>query len=214
MKILRVLLVKLVDKQKEAMHQNINTFATTVSNKTEKNITNLNKEFNSLKSNIENNLNLEREKNIKKSKESNIIIYNVPESKGTETEAYKEDVTKLKTIFQNKLNLKKEDIKEIRRIGRDIRENITRPIRMIFNNLEKRTEALKLRNIVLRKNDTDDETKIFTSIDRTKQEQAVHKELVQKLKEMKAEGKENLYIRNGKIITIQPFRPDPQQYWG
>ena len=203
-----------VDKQKEALNQNIKTYANVVSNENEKNITSLNKEFKFLKSNIENNLNLEKERNIKKSKENNIILYNIPESEGTEIEAYKEDVIKIKTIFLNKLNLLKEDVKEIRRIGREVVENKIRPIQVVFTNLEKRSEALKLRNIIYKKQNSEEEFKIYISIDRTKQEQAQHEKLVQKLKEMKEEGKKNLYIRNGKIVTIMPFRPDPQQYWG
>ena len=165
-------------------------------------------------SNVKSHMDIEKERNIKKYKEKNIIIYNVPESEGNEeTEVFKEDIRKIQTIFKNRVNLEKEEVKEIRRIGREKNESRARPICMSFNNIEKQTEILKLRNVTY-VNETKDETNIYITIDRTKQEQAVHKELVSKLKEMKANGEENLYIKNGKIVTIQPFRPDPQEYWG
>ena len=165
-------------------------------------------------SNVKSHMDIEKERNIKKYKEKNIIIYNVPESEGDEEkEVFKEDIRKIQTIFKHRVNLEKEEVKEIRRIGRERNESRARPICMSFNNIEKRTEILKLRNVTY-VNETADETNIYITIDRTKQEQAVHKELVSKLKEMKASGEKNLYIKNGKIVTMQPFRPDPQEYWG
>ena len=121
---------------------------------------------------------------------------------------------KVKSILQEKLNLKKEDIKDIRRIPRERQENKVRPIRIIFNHLEKRSEALKLRNIFYKTNETEENNQIFISIDRTRQEQETHKDLVKELKRRKVAGEQNLYIRNGRILTFLPFRMDPQQYWG
>ena len=149
-----------IEKQKEALNKKMTTFADVVSNNSEKNsnktssaITSLNKQFSSLKTNIENNINSENEKKIQKSKAKNIIVFNVPESDGDENEAYKKDILKVKSILQEKLNLKKEDVKDIRRIPRERQENKVRPIRIIFNHLEKRSEALKLRNIFYKTNE-------------------------------------------------------------
>lgn len=85
---------------------------------------------------------------------------------------------------------------------------------MKFNNQEKRTDALKLRNVNYKDVQTQESIRIFITIDRTVNEQIQHKKLVQQLKDMKSQGRENLFIRNGEIVSMLPFRPNPQQYWG
>ena len=210
-----------MEKQKEAINKNMNTFADVVAKIPERNnetttvITSLNKDLTDLKNNIENKMNLENERNIQKTKANNIIVYNIPESQGSDNEAYKNDVLKVKSIFQEKLNLKIEDIKDIHRIApREKRENRIRPIRIVFNNLEKRMDAFKLRNIVYRDEESSEEKTIFISMDRTKQEQAAHKKLVEEMKERRSKEGKQFYIRNGKIMEFLPFRSSPQQYWG
>ena len=56
--------------------------------------------------------------------------------------------------------------------------------------------------------------KVNIAPDRTKKQREVYKGLREKLKSMKEDGKENLAIRNYKIVQIQPFRFKPQEYWG
>ncbi len=207
-----------VDTQQNHLDKNIKSFADAVKNKLEQNNTTtsaldtLNNEVKTLKTNIEDNINTERERNLKKSKANNIILFNVPESKGDKQEEYKNDVEKIKSILEE-LDLGKEDVKQMFRIGKSSAER-PRPIIMKFNNEEKRNNALKLRNIYYKDTQTRENIKIFITIDRTVNEQIQHKKLVQQLKEMKSQGKENLFIRNGEIVSILPFRPNPQHYWG
>lgn len=71
---------------------------------------------------------------------------------------------------------------------------------------------LKMKNP--RYKDSNKEHFVYITHDRTKKEQEKHKELVKLLKERRAKGEENLVIRNGEIIQRQPFRPNPQLFWG
>ena len=55
---------------------------------------------------------------------------------------------------------------------------------------------------------------IYISPDRTKKQQEEHRQLVLQLKKRKADGETNIGIRNGRIVSLQPFRRNPQLYWG
>ena len=77
--------------------------------------------------------------------------------------------------------------------------------------MEKRTEALRARNFYIEEDKTNEKIQINVDIDRTIEEQIAHKKLVQKLREMKRTGQQNLRIVNGKIIEI--FRPSLQNCW-
>ena len=54
---------------------------------------------------------------------------------------------------------------------------------------------------------------IFIHPDRTTQEQEENRKLVTKLRERKKKGEKNIFIKNGKITTYQPFREDTQFNW-
>ena len=54
---------------------------------------------------------------------------------------------------------------------------------------------------------------IFIHPDRTTQEQEEHRKLVTILRERKKKGEKNIFIKNGKITTYQPFRDDTQFNW-
>jgi hypothetical protein len=146
-------------------------------------------------------------------KANNIVMFNVPEPNSDNAEeCYKRDVEVIKTIFRERINLEKEDIKAMFRIG--LNKDITkpRPIIIRFTSIEKKTEVLRLKS--LQYIDSDIEHDIYITQDRTKKEQEEHKKLVKKLKERRENGEEHLVIRNGKIIQLQPFRPNPQLFWG
>ncbi len=218
LKLLEEQFLNKVDTQQNHLNKNMQSITNVVTTKLEQNnktssaLTTLNNEFRTLKTNIENNIKTEKERNLKKLKANNIILFNMPESEGEKQKAYKDDVEKIKTLFEE-LKLEKEDVKQIFRIGKTAADR-PRPIIVKFNNEEKRKDALKLRNVYYKNNQTQENIKIFITVDRTVNEQIQHKKLVQQLRDMKSQGKENLFIRNGEIVTILPFRPNPQQYWG
>lgn len=204
-----------VNKQKSSLNANIKSYAAAVTDKnceTNSALNNLNIEINSLKSNLEYKTNLEKETSIKNTKANNVIVFNVPESNGTNKESYKNDILKTRTIF-SKLNLEKDDVNEIFRVGKLGNNTNPRPIIIKFNNLEKRKQLLQLRDVTYTDDITNTIITIYTSIDRTKQEQIIHKKLVDEKKLRTNNGEKNLYIRNNKIVTILPFRPNPHEYW-
>lgn len=96
---------KKVDTQQNHLDKNIQSFADVVKNKLEPNsktssaLDTLNNEVKTLKTNIQDNINTEKERMFKKSKANNIIMFNVPESKGVTQEAYKNDVEKVKSVL-------------------------------------------------------------------------------------------------------------------
>lgn len=113
-------------------------------------------------------------------------------------------------IFADKINIKKEDILDVYRINTKNKSD-PRPIIIKFTNLEKKTEALKLRNLVLNHNST--ETKIYIAPDRTIKQQQKHRQLIKELKE-KAKIEEGWILRNDKLIKrSQPFRQTAQILW-
>ena len=68
-----------------------------------------------MKSNFESKIHLEKEKDLKRTKLNNIIVFNVPESEGEISEAYERDVKKIQQIFHEKIGLKIDDLKDMYR---------------------------------------------------------------------------------------------------
>ena len=146
-------------------------------------------------------------------KANNIVMFNVPELNSDDVEkSYKRDVEAIRTIFSGEIDLEKEDIKSMFRIGLNKDATKPRPIIIKFTSIEKKTEVLQLKDLTYI--DSNTEYNICITHDRTKKEQDEHKNLVKKLKERKENGEEDLVIRNGKIIQLRPFRPNPQLFWG
>jgi hypothetical protein len=114
--------------------------------------------------------------------------------------------------LHDKVKLEKDDVKAMYRIGQKNDSTKPRPIIIKFSSIDTKIEVLKLRNILY--NDLESDHRIFITPDRTRKEQAKHKELTKILKERRLKGEQNLVIRNGKIVQLQPFRPNPQLYWG
>ena len=112
-------------------------------------ITAINKNLKSVKTNIDNNKEKEDESKARKGKECNVCIFNIPEDYGEcEETNYKNDILKLKQIFEGKVVIKPEDTKTAYRIGVK-KEDTTKPRPFIlkFNSLTKRKEVLALRNL-------------------------------------------------------------------
>ena len=166
------------------------------------------------KMNPEYKANTEKEKRISAQKRNNICIFNLPESsEGDPEKAFKDDISRLKDIFKDKIVLDKNEIEKIYRKGQEINPDKPRPIIMKFSTYEKKQEILELRDLEI-KTESNEILRISIEPDRTIKEQKEHKKLVLQLKKRRDEGEENIFIRNEKIIKSWPFHKDPQQYWG
>ena len=211
------------DKEQNAdLNEKVQTFADVLNKNTKKTsetnnaITSINKNLNCVKTNIESKIEEEGEEKAKSIKVNNICIFNVPESNSDDADTRdRKDVVKLKKLFQDKLQLKQEDIKFIKRVSvnrKNSDNDRPRPIIMKFSKIEKRNEALKLGMQKLE--DAGQEHNIFIHPDRTKREQEKHKLLVKELFELRDQGKK-VKIINNKIIEVElPFRRNPQLFWG
>ena len=168
---------------------------------------------------------MESEQIAKKRKALNLCIFNIPESNSNNPDdCYRDDVEKFKEIIANKINLKKENVKAFFRIGKPNPLKI-RPIILTASHKEYRDKLLQLRDLTYspvqnnQKDDNDgdenkdDEIRVFISPDRTTKERDANKLLVAEWKERKRNG-ENVVIKNGKIVAKEPFRSNPQEFWG
>ena len=221
-----------VDAQKNHLSRNFKSYAETVTKKIENENNDLNKKFDVVASTIEHfensaiisdiNTNLKKvkvnietkmvkdnESLIKTQKQCNVCVFNVPEGEHEKDEEnYKQDVLKLKTILNEKIVIDKQDIKSIYRIGVNKNSSRPRPLIIKFTNIEKRNEAIQLTDLIYTSGKNED-IRIFIQPDKTKKEIEQHKILIQQLRERRANGEENIVIRNGKIISLAPFRLDP-----
>jgi hypothetical protein len=133
------------------------------------------------------------------SKQMNICIFKLPEANlSDDKKDLIDDVKKLKEIFQNKVSLEKNDVKEIYRIGRKDKSN-SRPVIIKLTSVEKKFELLKQTELYYGKE------RIFIAPDRTRKQQTDHKKLVAELKKRRLDGEDGLMIRNGKISKSQPL---------
>ena len=115
-----------------------------------------------------------------------------------------EDFRRITKIYDGKVEVKKEDIKHITRLGIKVANQI-RPIQIGLASQIKRKELLtKNRDLKLLENDTS--TNIYVSPDLTRKQREADKVLRVELKQRK-ETNPNLVIRNNKIV---PFRPAAQ----
>ena len=182
--------------------------------KTNKVMSELTQQVETLKINVESDINQKSENMVKEQLIKNVIIFKVPESQENEPDkAYQEDFNKVLDAIDPEKNLKRDDIVRFYRLEPKIKTTDTiRPIKVSLKNVELRNNILKLRNIYCK---SGNETKqIFIAPDRTLQERENHKKLVAELKERKSKGEIDIMIRNGKIVSSQPFRYKPQDFWG
>ncbi len=221
---------KSMEKQKNALSEKVVDIGQSWSSVVSKNIkktiennqviTSINKNLKSVKSNIDFNKDRENENKIRKEKESNVCIFNIPETESGENDqdSYNKDIAKLRQLFEGKVEIKAEDIVGVRRIGVKKTDAIyPRPFIIKFRNLSKRKEVLALRNLFFKVNKNEEEAgnRVFVHPDRTKKEVEEHRLLVNELKKRREDGEENIGIKNGKIIKFgNPFRERPQFNWG
>ena len=182
--------------------------------KANKVMTELTHKVETLKKNVESDINKNSENKVKEQLLKNVIIFKVPESQETEPDkAYQEDFSKVLTAIDPEKNFKRDDIVRFHRLEPKIKTTDTiRPIKMTLKNVEIRNNILKLRNIYCKNGN--EVKQIFVAPDRTLQEREIHKKLVTELKERKSNGENDIMIRNGKIVSVQPFRFKPQDFWG
>lgn len=179
-------------------------------------IMSISKDFQEFKTSFTSKQAEEKELHERELRSNNVCIFNVPESKSNDidTEA-KEDSKKLQSIFKDKIDLNKTDIKGYRRIGLK-HSNKTRPIILKLNSFQKKQQMIKLRNLQFETKDVlgaESAIPIFACPDRTKKQQEENRKLVQQLKEKQNEDKANKYVIDYKLNKVVPFRPKSQFYW-
>ena len=144
----------------------------------------------------------------KERRKKNLIFYNLPESsKDDVKERIKEDWGSIKEVFERKgLEIKKNDVGNLYRLGRDKVIGKSRPLLMRFETEEKKREVMsycKDLKLVVNK----ESRSIFYSMDLTIKEREERKKLVEELKKRKENGQKNVTIRNGKIVNVIGSRP-------
>ena len=147
-------------------------------------------------------------------KSKNLCIFNIPESEDTEIETkYKHDVSIVQKIIGYKEEIQNDIVRIVRRGVRTSEQARPRPVILTFSTIETRQKVLQMRDV---KHTNEDNTiiPIYISPDRTRKQQEEHRQLVLQLKKRKADGETNIGIRNGRIVALQPFRRNPQLYWG
>ena len=141
-------------------------------------------------------------------KKANLIIYGMPESSlEDQKEATLADFRKLQKVYADRVELKKEDLTHMARIGIKNNDKI-RPIQITLSSQDTR-KTLLTKNMNLKLLENNISTNIYVSTDRTKKQREADKELRAELKRRKDQGETNLVIRNNRIV---PFRERAQGY--
>ena len=134
-----------------------------------------------------------------KSKEQNLVYFDLPESANESTsDRMKHDFKLLNEAYANKMEHK--DISNLFRVGRKS-ENKNRPLVVKFASLETREKFLKSSGDLKIKCGNAIKP-VYMSIDRTQKQREAHKILVEQLKRRRATGEQNLAIRGDKIVKV------------
>ena len=204
--------------QKKHINEDIKSYAEVVkkniSDNTECNdaLKLIGKDLHTVKANICDKAEAEFESKARERKSKNVCVFNVPESDSDDSDVvFKDEVSKIRQIFRDKVDLKKEDVLDLWRCGKTKDKQKIRPIIIKFSNMEIKQKVLKLRN--LKYKDENESQDIFIHPDRTLKERDAYKALRMELQERRKIDS-NLVIRNGKIVPYAPFRRNPQLYWG
>ena len=192
------------------MNQNVTSNAETTST-----LTSINNDLKSVRCNIEQKVEQENEQVARHHKALNICIYNIPESEAESPEQqFSDDISKLEeTLAEKDVVLDKTDVKTFFRAGTEKSMSRPRPIIIKLSNQSCRTHLLKLRYLKFI-DEQSNEHRIFINPDRTKKEREQLKQLSTELKAQRANGGQNLVIRNGKIVTQPQTRFNPQLFLG
>ena len=132
-----------------------------------------------------------------KSKEQNLVYFNVPESDSeTPGEKMKHDFKLLNEAHKNEMQ--HNHISNIFRVGK--KTDKIRPLIVKYSSLQMKNDYLK-KGGSLKIQYRNEIRNVYMSIDRTMKQREVHKKLVKELKERRENGEENIAIRNEKIVT-------------
>ena len=155
----------------------------------------------------------------RKSREKNLVFYNVLEEECTSVgDLMKKDFNKIKQLYEDKVQIKEDDITAITRLGAK-KEDSIRPIRIIFKEESKKTDVLRNNRGLIIEDDNLEickcETKtkhihVHVSTDRTEIQREIDRKLLLELKRRKKAGETGLVIRNEKIV---PFREMTRPSW-
>lgn len=163
-------------------------------------------------------LSKKHEEEDKTRRKNNLILYGVPESESETSDArLKDDCTKVKKLFEEKIELTSSDIENVIRIGpRPSQKNSKRPLLVKCTTQDKKWEILKASQH-LKYLENHESFIVYASIDRTKKEREEHKRLRVELQSRKENGEENLVIRNNRIVIkapgIEPFQSRARNVW-
>ena len=131
---------------------------------TKKVISSISENLDNFRSNVKKKLDEDAEIKMKKQKEMNVLVFNLPETINNDgnidksSEGYQKDMNKLKKVLSDKISLKKEGLNAVYRNGKWNSER-PRPVVMKFSTIEKKQEILKLRNLVYKTDDNKDDPK-------------------------------------------------------
>ena len=132
-----------------------------------------------------------------KSKELNLIYFNVPESvSDIVAERMKQDYERLRSSYGGEFD--HNEITSLYRIGK--KADKSRPIAVRFKSVDSKNKYLK-KSAHLKVKENHEDIPVYVSIDRTMKQRAAHRKLVDELKNRRREREENLVIRNNKIVT-------------
>ena len=153
---------------------------------------------------------LDDETRLREKKKNNLIVFNMPEKEDVSDneELMMNDFSKLKQIYQGRVDLKERDLLNVTRLGNKNPEKI-RPILLVFKDEEIRTKILR-NNRDLKLKEDNISSSIYVHIDRTQKQRETEKELRAELKRRKDSGEKNIVIRNEQIV---PFRAAAQKPW-
>ena len=132
-----------------------------------------------------------------KSKENNLIYFGLPEKDDESTaERMKHDFKLLSEAYSQEIDNK--EILSMFRVGKKVEGN-NRPLVIKYASLQIKNKFLKSSGNLKIK--TNNEIKpIYISIDRTQNQRAKHRQLVNEMKKRREDGEENLVIRGEKIV--------------
>ena len=156
---------------------------------------------------IQKQTDIAEEQRRKASRQRNLIIYGIPETKLEINDQLKEDFYTIQEIYANRVPIEAQDITELVRLGN--KNDKIRPIKVTFESQEKRLKILR-NNVNLRiygeqyvdckcKNEPGRHIHVNVTNDKTQQEREIEKALRDELNRRRTSGEKDLTIKNGKI---------------
>ena len=145
------------------------------------------------------------------SKKASLIVYGVTETHTDNTEQMKTDFATIKQLYSDRVNITTADVTNILRLGPQ-KPNQIRPIKITFNNMEKRMKVLTNNQGLMiedeeldmcaysKCSDPGKHTHVYITTDKTKQERDEESNLRQQLSDRREAGEQDLIIRRGKIV--------------